>query len=119
MTDTITPTPHPPIVDTNPGTGWAAWSHILSYLFPFIGTGILMATVGKRSTLLRHHTRQAMNMALTMLIAGVPVLAIAAFSDIPAVTLFNIAWLGAAVWMAVQAHNARFARYPIAIPFLR
>jgi uncharacterized Tic20 family protein len=123
MTDA--PPPQTPYATTQPLSPsdeklWSTLTHIGGIFFGFLAPLITYLVFKDRGAFVRHHTAQALNFQLTLLIAyivcSILFFVIIGFFLIAAVAIVAIVF---PILAAVASNKGEWYRYPLTIPFLK
>jgi uncharacterized protein len=125
MTDAPPPPPQSPYTASQPLSQsdeklWSTLTHIGGIFFGFLVPLITYLVFKDRGAFIRHHTSQALNFQLTLLIAyivcSILFFVIIGFFLIAAVAIVAIVF---PILAAVAANKGEWYRYPLTIPFLK
>lgn len=125
MTDAPPPPPQSPYATVQPLSPsdeklWSTLTHVGGIFFGFLVPLITYLVFKDRGAFVRHHTAQALNFQLTLLIAwivsGVLTFVIIGFVMIVVVAIISIVF---PILAAVAANKGEWYRYPLTIPFLK
>ncbi len=125
MTDAPPPPPQTPYTTAQPLSAsdeklWSTLTHIGGIFFGFLVPLITYLVFKDRGAYVRHHTAQALNFQLTLLIAwvvsGILTLVLIGIVMLVVVAIISIVF---PILAAVAANKGDWYRYPLAIPFLK
>jgi len=104
---------------TDPKT-LAVLAQVLSIFTGFLGPLIIFLMNGDRDPYVRHHSAEALNFQLTLLIAYV--VSFVLMLVLIGFLLFFVVWILALVWgiqAAIAANRGQWYRYPVSIRFVQ
>ena len=111
--------PAPPLQPSEERT-WAILSHVGGIILGFIAPLITYLVFKDRGPFIRHHSAQALNFQLTVLIgyiaSGLLMFVLIGFLTYIAVWVLSIVF---AILAGVAASRGEWYKYPISIPFLK
>jgi uncharacterized Tic20 family protein len=125
MTDAPPPPPQSPYATVQPLSPsdeklWSTLTHIGGIFFAFLVPLITYLVFKDRGAFVRHHTAQALNFQLTLLIAwvvsGILTLVLIGIVMLVVVAIISIVF---PILAAVAANKGEWYRYPLTIPFLK
>ena len=125
MTDAPPPPPQSPYTTVQPLSPsdeklWSTLTHVGGIFFGFLVPLITYLVFKDRGAFVRHHTAQALNFQLTLLIAwivsGILTFVLIGFVMLVAVAIISIVF---PILAAIAANKGEWYRYPLTIPFLK
>ena len=125
MTDAPPPPPQTPYAAVQPLSPsdeklWSTLTHVGGIFFGFLAPLVAYLVFKDRGAYVRHHTAQALNFQLTLLIAALVsallMLLIIGFLLIAVVGIVGIVF---PILAAVAANRGEWYRYPLAIPMVK
>ena len=103
---------------------WATLSHVSAFLgflgIPVIGPLVIFLIFGNRSQYVRHHSVEALNFNITMLIAAlVSGLLILVLIGLILLPIIGLIWFILTIVAAIAANRGEWYRYPLTIRMVK
>lgn len=99
---------------------WALLSHIGAIFFGFLAPLIIFLIFGKRGPFVRHHSLEALNFQLTLLIGYViSTILIIVIIGIVGFVVLGLASLILSIMAAIAANNGQWYKYPFTLRMVK
>jgi uncharacterized Tic20 family protein len=113
-------TPAPVATGTSDPKTMAVLAQVLGILTGFLGPLIIYLVNGDKDPYVRHHSSEALNFQLTLLIAYL--VSAVLMLVLIGILMFLVVWVLALVWgiqAAIAANRGQWYRYPVSIRFVQ